>query len=119
MPMFGCVRHRGFSRKAERRPDPRKTPSSRTSRPRESGEQPMDIPDRARRLAPVKAFAEQPVAAALNILDPKIVARGVAEIIPPPFRGDPLRPFHARHLVKDAPPAEAERRAFRHCGDDL
>src|SRR5687768_14614503 len=116
MACSGDVRHRGFFRKTEWRPDPRKTPSSRTSRPQESGEQPVDIPDRAGRLAPVKALPEQPIAAALNILDPKIVARGVPQIVPPPFRGDALRSLHARHLVEDAAPAEAERRAFRHCG---
>src|SRR4051812_13224320 len=80
----------------------------------------MQEPARLSNLAPVDAFAIEPDAGAGFAFDAEIIAgeRHALGVVPP-FHGDALRTFRARHFMQDMSPAKAQRRAFRHFGDDL
>jgi hypothetical protein len=80
----------------------------------------MEIPIRVHALIAIKAVAEKPVSAAFAILHAEIVAGEATGVLatalmpfapPPPFRGDPFRPFMGNDIMRCTPPAEAAGRA--------
>src|SRR6202030_1228033 len=84
-----------------------------------SRKQAVHEPARCRRLAPIKAFAEQPEAVAGGILDEIVVARRLGLAVPPPFGADAFRPLRAGDVVGHAAPAETPRRAVGNEGGDV
>src|SRR6185369_17494552 len=88
----------------------------RQNRVGRSCEQPMQIPAGMLALAAVKAVAEDPEAAAPDILDAIIIA-GDALLVRwqlPPFRRDAFGAFEAGDLMLVAPRSE-ERRVGKEC----
>ena len=71
--------------------------------------------------APVagQPFAEDPVAAALAVLDAIIIAQPRRGGLAPPFGRDPFGPFDSRDVVHRAPPHEAPRHALGRGVDDV
>src|SRR5690242_7980578 len=79
-----------------------------------SGKESVEEPAR-RDLRPIKAGAEEPEAAPLLVLDPVIIARGLAlAAAAPPFTGDALGSVGAAHPMCQTAPAEENRRIIRH-----
>src|SRR5690606_29728775 len=76
---------------------------------RHTSEQPVHVPAWGA-LPAIGALAEQPVAAALLVLHPVIVAQPRAGPVLPPFRGDAFRPLGERDPVQHLAPAEGQRR---------
>ena len=76
-----------------------------------SCEEPVQEPARLAVLAPVTDLAENPEAPAGGVLHAKIIA-GLLRAFPPPFAGDPLRPFGAGDLVEAR--AASEKREAGH-----
>src|SRR5262245_44835469 len=82
--------------------------------PRRSCENPMHEPPRRLPQSFVKPLPVKPVSASLGILDSEIIAGRC--LLMPPFGCNAFRPFRAGDPVRDAPPAEMERRTFGHFG---
>src|SRR6185503_2003722 len=78
-----------------------------------SSKQAVDEPV-GRSAAPVasEAFAVDPVATALSVLDAVIIAQPRARRLPPPFGRDPLGAFRADDVMDRAAPDEASRHPF-------
>src|SRR6476660_1809050 len=66
-----------------------------------------------------EAVAVDPVAAALRILDPVIIAQPARRGLAPPFRRDAFRAFDAGNVMHRASPDEPPRHAFGCRIDDV
>src|SRR5262245_9448247 len=84
-----------------------------------SCEEPVHEPARHVVGVAVGALAEKPVAAAVLVLNPIIVAARRALRTAPPFRRNALRALGAGNTVGGPAPAETGRRPFRHLGRHL
>jgi hypothetical protein len=61
----------------------------------------------------VEAFAIDPEAMALIVLDAEIIARGSIRSVDPPFHGKPFRSLAFDHAVAHTPPVKAWQGAIR------
>src|SRR6185295_10183295 len=68
----------------------------------------------------IDAFAINPEAAAVLILDNIVIARTLGPgAAVPPFGRDTFRAFHAQDAMGDAPPGESQRRTIGNLGHDV